>query len=36
MDTVLAVLLYGTLALGTLVFLAYLVRYFRDPFRRYN
>jgi hypothetical protein len=36
MDTVLAILLYGTLALGTLVFLAYLVRYFRDPFRRYN
>lgn len=35
-DMVLAILLYGTLALGTVVFFAYLVKYFRDPFRHYN
>jgi hypothetical protein len=35
-DVVLAVLLYGTLGLGAIVLLLYAVRYFRDPFRRYN
>jgi hypothetical protein len=36
MDTLLTVLLYGTLALGATVLFVYVVRYFRDPFRRYN
>jgi hypothetical protein len=31
MDTVLAILLYGTLGLGSVVFLAYLVKAFRNP-----
>ena len=35
-DMLLALLLYGTLALGGVVVLVYMVRYFRDPFRRYN
>jgi hypothetical protein len=35
-DMLLAVLLYSTLGLGLVVLLAYVVRYFRDPFRRYN
>jgi hypothetical protein len=35
-DWLLAVLLYGTLGLGGAVLLVHVVRYFRDPFRRYN
>jgi hypothetical protein len=35
-DLLLALLLYGTLGLGGIVLLAYIVKYFRDPFRRYN
>jgi hypothetical protein len=35
-DLLLAVLLYATLGLGGAVLLVYVVKYFRDPFRRYH
>jgi hypothetical protein len=35
-DWLLAILLYGTLGLGGAVLLVHVVRYFRDPFKRYN
>jgi hypothetical protein len=35
-DWLLAILLYATLGLGGAVLLVHLVRYFRDPLRRYN